>query len=79
MGGMTDQRHPSLIQLDSAADMVGGYRTLSALTEIPRTTMRSWKIVPAEACVKIESATGGKMVRQQIRPDLWPAPSVVTA
>jgi DNA-binding transcriptional regulator YdaS (Cro superfamily) len=27
--------------------------------------------IPAERCVKIEQATGGKVTRQELRPDLF--------
>lgn len=31
------------------------------------------KKVPAEWCIKLEVATGGKVTRHELRPDLWPA------
>jgi len=30
---------------------------------------------PADLCLQIETATGGVISRQDLRPDLWPHPS----
>lgn len=34
--------------------------------------LRKRKAVPAEWCLKLEEATGGKITRHDLRPDLYP-------
>ena len=48
------------------AKVVG--RTPQAVSEI----VRQGKKVPAEWCLPIEEATGGKITRHDLRPDLYP-------
>ena len=51
----------------AAARVVGV--TPQAVSEI----LRKGKKVPAEWCLAIEEATGGKVTRHDLRPDLYPA------
>lgn len=36
---------------------------------------RRGKPAPAEWCIPLEEATGGKITRHQLRPDLYPEPT----
>lgn len=56
-----------------AAELVGGATKLAELLGISRPAIYQWNRVPAERVLAIESATGGKVTRQQLRPDLYPA------
>jgi DNA-binding transcriptional regulator YdaS (Cro superfamily) len=57
--------------LARAAKEVGGVTKLASLLGIKRPAIYQWKRVPAERAVKIEEVTGGKVTRQELRPDLY--------
>lgn len=59
--------------LESAIDLVGSYRLAKAVGVKPPTVF-SWLrrgIPPAERCRAIEAATGGRVTRYQLRPDVF--------
>jgi DNA-binding transcriptional regulator YdaS (Cro superfamily) len=62
--------------LDAAIEKAGGPAKLAKLVGIHRSAITSWRKtrVPAERVPDIEAKTG--VSRHQLRPDLWPAPSV---
>ena len=68
--------NPSLQQLQRAEAVIGSRRKLGATIDTPTSTIQSWftdnRLVPAEACPKIEEATAGQVTRSDLRPDLWP-------
>jgi DNA-binding transcriptional regulator YdaS (Cro superfamily) len=76
---------PQRIALSHAAELAGGQaglaRQLSAATGRPVSQQRVWnalhrdRAVPAEWCVAIEMATGGRVKREELRPDLYPKES----
>lgn len=72
--GMSEM-HPSLVELDRAAALLGSRVKLSEAIQIKRTTLQSWfdsnRPVPAEACAEVERVTDGQVTRSDLRPDLW--------
>ena len=55
-----------------AAEAVGGVTQLAKILNISRPAIYQWKRVPAERVIAIESATGGRVTRHQLRPDIYP-------
>lgn len=57
--------------------MLGGPTAAAKAIEKPQSSvseaLSQRKKVPAEWCIPIERATGGKVKRHQLRPDLYPA------
>jgi DNA-binding transcriptional regulator YdaS (Cro superfamily) len=43
---------------------------------ISRNAVRQWDQCPPERVLAIERATGGKVTRHQLRPDIYPLPEV---
>ena len=76
---MPTQDKPALF---SAIALCGGQaalaRLLSAALGVPVSQQRIWnaahrdQTIPAEWCLGIEQATGGKVTRHALRPDLYP-------
>lgn len=58
--------------LKEAAAHVGGIGKLADAIGIARQNFYQWGVIPAERVVAIETATGGKVPRSRMRPDLWP-------
>lgn len=54
-----------------AANCVGGVKRLAGILGISRAAVYQWKQVPADQVRKIERATGGKVTRYELRPDLY--------
>ncbi len=53
-----------------AAKIVGSIRQLAKDLGVTRQALYGWKQVPVEQILPIEKATGGKVTRHQMRPDL---------
>lgn len=64
-----DQRTP----LQRAAEAVGSQQRLAEVLGITPQAVSQWDRVPAERVIAIERATGGKVTRHELRPDLYPA------
>lgn len=64
--------------LKDAIKEVGGQRALAAKLGKKQGHIGNWlhrdKKVPAEVCADIEAATGGKVTRQDLRPDVFREP-----
>lgn len=65
--------------LARAIDIVGGQSALSRAIGCKQQSVWNWlhkqKRVPAEFCIQIERATGGKVTRHELRPDIYPVES----
>lgn len=61
--------------LDRAVAHAGSQSDLARKIAVSPQRLWSWinktKRVPAEFCAAIESATGGRVTRKQLRPDLF--------
>lgn len=63
--------------LDEACKHVGTQEALAALLGVKSASISGWRErgrVPAERCLAIERATGGKVTCHELRPDVFPAP-----
>jgi DNA-binding transcriptional regulator YdaS (Cro superfamily) len=63
--------------LQRAIELCGGQTALAKKIGVPQSTLWHWierarKGVPAEYVIPIETATGGKITRNDLRPDLYP-------
>lgn len=62
--------------LSTAISVVGGQSALARALEVSQPNVWYWlhkaKAVPAEHVLAIERATGGKVTRHDLRPDLYP-------
>lgn len=54
------------------ADALGSQVALARAINVTPPTLHTWKRIPAERCLEIEAATGGKVTRHELRPDLYP-------
>jgi TorA maturation chaperone TorD/DNA-binding transcriptional regulator YdaS (Cro superfamily) len=63
--------------LNMAIEAIGGVRSLARALGVSQPAVSSWKRVPAERVLGVESATG--ITRTQLRPDLYPDDTVVLA
>jgi DNA-binding transcriptional regulator YdaS (Cro superfamily) len=69
----TRQPDPTVRYLVKRASRITG--SLTALTQalgISKAAPHYWKQIPAHHVLAIEAATGGKMTRHALRPDLYP-------
>lgn len=57
--------------LARAAEAVGGGSKLAEILGLTRQAIYQWRQVPAERLVEIEEATGGRVTREELRPDLY--------
>lgn len=56
-----------------ALRLVGGPTRMAELCGVKRPSVYKWiRQVPAERAIAIEKATGGKVTRHQLRPDIYP-------
>jgi DNA-binding transcriptional regulator YdaS (Cro superfamily) len=58
--------------VQQAADIVGGTQKLADLLGCSRQALSQWDEVPRGRVLEIEEATGRKITRHQLRPDLYP-------
>lgn len=67
--------HTPLEALERAIAIVGSAEELATITQTPKTTVSSWrhksKMVGAKKAVAVEMATGGKVTRYELRPDIF--------
>lgn len=56
----------------AAIDAVGGVAKLAELISVSSQAISQWTRVPAERVLQIERATGGRVTRHELRPDLYP-------
>lgn len=62
--------------LDLACDLAGSQAELARSLAIRSPSISEWRRrgrVPADRCLSIESATGGKVTRYDLRPDVFGA------
>ena len=68
------QRH----HLEQAIQIVGGQSALARTCDVKQGHVWNWLNksgkCPAEHVLGVEEATGGKVARHQLRPDLYPVP-----
>jgi len=60
-----------------ACEVVGGQARLAALLGVTPQAVHLWvkrNLCPAERVLGIEQATGGRVARHELRPDLYPPP-----
>src|ERR1051325_6067359 len=62
--------------LETAVSLVGGQAKLARILGVTQPNVWHWlhksERVPGEYVLKIEEATGGKVSRHDLRPDLYP-------
>jgi len=59
--------------LARAINEVGGTAALARAINVTPQAISQWDRVPAERALAVEQATGGKVTRHELRPDLYPA------
>lgn len=69
--------------LEKAIEEVGSQAALAKALKVKPQHVWNWlnrdKHVPAEQVLPIEAATGGKVTRHELRPDLYPKDRPATA
>jgi DNA-binding transcriptional regulator YdaS (Cro superfamily) len=55
-----------------AAELSGGMSALTRRIGVARSAPYSWGRIPAGRVLAIEAATGGRLSRHTMRPDLYP-------
>jgi pyruvate,orthophosphate dikinase len=63
--------------LERAISEAGGTAALARTINVTPQAISQWDRVPAERALAVESATGGKVTRQELRPDLYPSTGVI--
>ena len=63
-------RDPILLE---AIKLGGGPGAVGAVLGISREAVQQWRRCPAERVIQLERVIGGRITRQQLRPDLYPA------
>lgn len=58
--------------LQKAITICGGQAELARALNIRRQAVHKWRKCPASHAIPLEIATGKKVTRQQLRPDLYP-------
>ena len=60
--------------LEKAIEIVGSQAALARTLKVSDEAVRKWrrKRIPAERVLQIEAATGGRVDRHDLRPDLYP-------
>lgn len=72
--------------LQEAVSIIGGQQALAARIGVRQAHVWNWlnrdksPVPPAEYCLPIENATGGRVTRYELRPDVFgPAPTIADA
>ena len=60
--------------LTRAFEAAGGVAALAAKLGVTSQAVSQWTRIPAERTLAVEAATGGKIARHELRPDLYPPP-----
>ena len=61
--------------LKTAIELCDGVTNLACKIGVSQPVVSNWlkrKSIPANRVIDIESATGGKVTRQELRPDIYP-------
>lgn len=58
--------------LEKAITEAGGTASLARTINVTPQAISQWERVPAERVIAVEEATGGKVTRSDLRPDLYP-------
>lgn len=58
--------------LENAITAAGGTAALARTINVTPQAISQWERVPAERVIAVEEATGGKVTRSDLRPDLYP-------
>jgi DNA-binding transcriptional regulator YdaS (Cro superfamily) len=58
--------------LQRAINELGGVKQLAEAIGVSGPAISQWGRVPSERVIAVERATGGKVSRQELRPDLYP-------
>jgi len=62
--------------LERAIELLGGQAALGKAVGKSQAHVWSWlhrsKRVPADMAIRVETATNGQVLRQELRPDLYP-------
>src|SRR4051812_23639096 len=61
--------------LERAIVEAGGVAALARAINVTPQAVSQWDRVPAERALAVEKATEGRITRQELRPDLYPATS----
>jgi len=59
--------------LERAITEAGGTAALARTINVTPQAISQWDRVPAERALAVEQATGGKVTRHELRPDIYPA------
>lgn len=59
--------------LDCAIEIVGGPAALARAIGVSPQAISQWKRAPIRRVLDIEKATGAKVTRSELRPDIYPA------
>jgi pyruvate,orthophosphate dikinase len=65
--------------LERAINTAGGTAALARTINVTPQAISQWHRVPAERVIAVEGATNGEVTRSDLRPDLYPANSVIQA
>lgn len=64
--------------LEKAITAAGGTAALARTINVTPQAISQWERVPAERVIAVEEASGGKVTRSDLRPDLYPGGESVT-
>jgi DNA-binding transcriptional regulator YdaS (Cro superfamily) len=64
--------------IERAIEIVGGLTALATLIDVSPQVIVNWRErgVPANRALAIEAATGAKVTRHELRPDIYPREQV---
>ncbi len=65
--------------LERAISEAGGTAALARIINVTPQAISQWDRVPAERALAVEQATGGRVTRHELRPDLYPSPAGAAA